>query len=831
MKLLCNDDNLSLDATVGSLLFPAMSQQMHALNNQDGSRSKVPRQDFVWTRLKLAGTNTHGPLIIKEMPSEPLFNMLLDMEGDRIDGPNYQRMEAYERSMKQANWTRNVYFEQKDFSEYAKSLEEASGIKYEGQVKIGRAYTSSPLPYFKKAIVNTLYKSTHLEVDIKSSYPTMLWNAFGGDGDMPYLERLALDPEELYGDIFDKHGVERGDFKTAVLAMIGAFPSDPATFGLGDDEMDTVRRIGELPFITGFRNDLNTLAVKMNAKYAGFMGTMAHYADKTGKLDHVGGVAMSLFAGDMEHEAMRVVIKELCGANPQNIVWKCDGVLVPQDLVSDDKIGALERKVLDKIGIQLKLGVKSLHSPSFPISLGPQEATEDGAYKTWKKTFEKGYMVLKTPPGPCRIQPDMTIQHLKLQEFNFQTAIHPSEFVKRWVADPSRRTYDRADYVPPPRVCAPNIYNTYHGLAAEALDDVPADYPIKIYLDHVFLLCGANDVNAEYFHKLLAYKFQNPALIWRVMPFFRSTPGVGKDITFDFLSNIMGKENTVKVVKLNEVMGNQTHRLANKLLGCITEFDFKDGSAHAEELKDRITSTELVVKQKYVNDYEASSSVCLMGFTNNFSSLSFQSDDRRFFPVTCDGRYANNPEYFAPLIEWMNKPESQRAVYNYYMAMDITGFDPSGDRPITETFKSMASSNITLVEIVIKTNFENWVEDAKNSFNDIRFHGNQQTHIRVPLAIPLDQFQERAKDMQMNGADSKHKMAQFHAKQMEEFSSKVRRFSMVDKEVITLYRANGKRFRLFEIEAIRAWIESIKTENDEDQDDVEEPAMLIAPQR
>jgi len=827
MSILSNTNDESLDA----LLFPAMSQQMHALNNQDGSRSKVPRQDFVWTRLKMAGTSTHGPLIIKEKPSEPLFNMMLDMEGDRIDGASYQRMEAYERSMKQANWVRNVYFEQKDFSEHIKSLEEASGWKYEGQVKIGRAYTSSPLPYFKKAIVNTLYKSTHLEVDIKSSYATMLWNAFGQDGDMPFLEKLALDPEELYGDIFDQHGVERGDFKTAVLAMIGAFPSDPATFGLGDDEMDTVRRIGELPFITGFRDDLNTLAVKMNAKYAGFMGTMAHYADKTGKLDHVGGVAMSLFAGDMEHEAMRVVINELCGSKPENIVWKFDGVIVPQDLISDDKIGAVERKVLDKTGIQLKLGVKSLHQPSFPISLGPQEASEDGAYKAWKKKHEKTYFYCNDPPGFVRICPNGTIQHLKQCDYNLQTAPQPAEFNKRWITDPSRRTYERLDYVPPPRVCPPGIFNTYHGMAAESLDDVPADYSIELYTKHVWLLSGANDGHANYIHKLIAHKFQNPAEIWRVMLFFRSTPGVGKDIFFDFLAAAMGKENTVKVVKLNEVMGNQTHRLANKLLGCITEFDYKDGSSFSEELKDRITSRDLVVKQKYVNDYETSSSICLMGFTNNFSSLSFQSDDRRFFPVTCDGRYANNPEYFGPLIEWMSKPESQRAVYNYYMAMDITGFDPSGDRPITETFKSMASTNISLVEIVIKNSFEMWIQDAHDKCNDISFQGNQKSHLRVPPSIPLDLFQERAKDMQMNGADSKFKMAQFQGKQMEEFASKVRRFSHMDRDVVSLYRSNGKRYRVFEIEAIRSWIESIKTENDVEDDDVEENSMLIVPQR
>jgi len=819
----------SLDADVDSLLFSVMSQQMHAMNNQDGSRSKVPRQDFVWTRLKMEGTNTHPALVVKEKPSMAILSMMLDMDADRIGSRDVlQKMETYERSLKMAYGARNVHFDQKDFSQYVKSLEDASGIKYGGQVKIGRAYTSSPLPYFPKAVINTLYKGTHLELDIKSSYATMLWNAFGGDGDMPYLEKLAVDPDELYGDIFDQHGIERNDFKLAILAMIGAFPSDPMTFGLPDEEMDKIRAIGEIPFITGFRNDLNTMAVKMNEKYAGFMGTVAHYADANGKLDHVGGVAMTLFAGDMEHEVMRVIIKELCGAKPENIVWKFDGVLVPQDLISDDKVTALERKVSDKTGIQIKLGVKSLHQPSFGISLGPSEATDDGQYQAWKKKHEKTYFYCNTPPGLVRICPNGTIQHLKQCDYNLQTAPEPAEFNKRWITDPYRKMYDRVDFIPPPLVCPDDVFNTYHGFAAEGLDDVDADYSIGIYMQHVYLLMGAEVVNSIYFHKLMAYKFQNPASLWRVMPFIRSTPGVGKDVWFDFIADIMGQENTVKVVKLADVMGTQTHRIGSKLLACVTEMDFKDGSSHSEELKDRITSSKITIKQKYVNDYDATSCVCLIAFTNNFNALSFQSDDRRFFPVTADGRYANNPEYFAPLIEWMAKPESKRAVYDYYMQMDISTFDPSAERPITETFKEMAATNISLVEIVLKEQFEKWMIDASYGTNDISI--KDEIYLRVPGSLAIDLFQEKAKDFQYVGSDSKAKMAALHGRQLSETTAKLRRFSKVNKDVIFIYRTNGKRYRLYEIEAVRSWIESIKTENDGD-DEEEEHAMLIASQR
>ena len=59
----------------------------------------------------------------------------------------------------------------------------------------------------------------------------------------------------------------------------------------------------------------------------------------------------------------------------------------------------------------------------------------------------------------------------------------------------------------------------------------------------------------------------------------------------------------------------------------------------------------------------------------------------------------------------------------------------------------------------------------------------------------------------------------------------VRRFSKMDADVITNYRSNGRTYRLFEIEAIRSWIESIKTENDSSEEEIDQPAMLIAPQR
>jgi len=828
----------SCDAAVDALLFPAMSQQMHAMNNFTGeSRSKVARQDFVWTRLKMAGTNTHQPLVIQEKPNLKILSMMLDMDADRIGNRDaYEKMQHYESVMIGRNGIRNVHFDQKDFTDYAKSLEDASGIKYEGQVKIGRAYTSSPLIYFPKAVINTLYKQTHLELDIKASYPTMLWNAFGGDGDMPYLEKLAINSDELYGDIYDQYGIERGDIKTACMAMIGAFPSGSHSYGLGDDEIDKARTIGELPFITGFLDDLNTLAVKMNEKYAGFMGTMAHYADATGKLDHVGGVAMCLFAGDMEHECMRVIIKELAGNKPDNIVWKFDGVLVPQDLINDDKVASLERKVLDKTGIQIKLGVKSLHLPSFGISLSPSEANEDSAYLAFKRKHEKTFFCCKNPPGPVMIRPDGTYQLLAMKDYNFLTAPLQKEFNQRWITDEHRRTYDRIDYLPPPLVCPPSVYNSYHGMAAESLDDVDPGYDIEPYKKHVWLLMGAVDTQAEYMHKLIAFKIQNPASKWRVFPFIRSTPGVGKDVWFDFLADIVGKENTVKTVKLQDIMGNQTHRMANKLLGCITELDFKDGSTYAEELKDQITSNQMNVKQKYHNDFDATSTICLMGFSNNFEALKFKSDDRRFFVVTADGRHANDPVYFEPLIEWMGKTDSQRAVYDFYKSMDITGFDPSAERPVTEAFKEMASSSTSLCEIVIRDNFEQWVRDATILCHpeSITFHckiPNIESHLKIHNGFFLDCFTEKAKDFQYAGAESRAKTAQLLGRQMGQTTSMVRRFSKMDADVITNYRSNGRTYRLFEIEAIRSWIESIKTENDSSEEEIDQPAMLIAPQR
>ena len=832
MKFPISFDNAdrSLDAAVDALLLPAMSQQMHAMNNTtDGSRSKAPRQDFVWTRLMMAGTTTHPALVIKEKPSMPLLTMMLDMDADRIGSlDTYKKMEAYERSMNLGYGVRNVRFEQKDYSVYAKSLEEASGVKYEGQVKIGRAYTSSPLPYFPKIVLNTMYKGTHLEVDIKSSYPTMLWNAFGQKGNMHHLEELAVDPEKLYADVFGNFGVERSDFKTAILAMMGAFPASPGTYGLDEDKMDVVRKIAELPFISGFKDDLNTLMTEMNEKYRGFVGTLAHYAEANGKLDHVGGIAMTIFAGDMEHECMRLIIKQLGGGHPDNFLWKYDGVAVPMEIITEDKMRSLEKEVLEKLGIELKLSLKSLHSPSFGISLAPSEATEDAAYQAWKKRHEKTYFCCKLPPNPVRICPDGTIQHLAIKDYNYMTAPEPAEFNKRWWSDPSRKTFSRLDFLPPPLDCPDSVYNTYHGMAAESFDDVDPGYSIEPYLNHVKLLTGDDDINADYMNKLLAFKFQNPASLWRVMPFIRSTPGVGKDLWFDFLAEIMGKENTVKVVKLGEVMGNQTHRLSNKLLACITEADFKDGSTYHEELKDRITSPTITVKQKYVNDYDATSCVCLIAFSNNFQALNFSSDDRRFFAVTADGRYANDPVYFAPLIEWMQKIESKRAVYDYYMKMDIGDFDPSAERVVTETFKEMASSNISLVEMLVKENFEDWIRDAQYDRNDIKIRGD---HLRVPVSLCLDIFCEKAKDFEYKGSESRSKMAQLQGRLNTEMASKVRRFSKIDRHVIEDIKSHGIRYRVFEIEGIRGYLESIKTENDMDEDEIEQPAMLIAPQR
>lgn len=806
-----------------------MSDNEPMIRSTTTSPNKRAKTQFLWSRL-IYDKSEYGKLNVTERPNLKILSAIKDMNADLLledmsEAAMRSCMSELDRlynSLIGGGGKRMVIYEQHSFKDAAGSVP-----GYGGCEQFGRAYSNSNLQYIKAKILNTLYKTSHVDVDIVCSYSTMLWNALG-DESMEWMKYYAENPDRVYEKFHEEDGISRDKIKTAICAMIGSHPRKPNSYGLDEDrDHDIVRKLGENAFIDGFYRDLCKATIKMKQLYPDFVRVIEAHCVSKRKSDMSSGIAMTLLAGDMEHAVMRTVIEKLCGDKRENIVWKFDGVLMDKFHLGDDweaTSAELSSLVLEKHGIKVKFCIKSPSSKSYPIALPPEELVEDAnGYGAWKLEFETKFFRLNDPPVFCQFRDDGSIMDLNMIQFRHNTMEQPDEYIKQWLSDKYKRAYERKDFAPPPLETSRGSYNTWPGMAYDDLDVVvPDDFSLDMYKKHVHLLMGSNDEYADYFHKLIAIKLQQPGYQWRVMPFVRSTPGVGKDVFFSFLERLFGKVNCVRVGRLSDILDKSSHLMDSKILVCFSEVEYQDNQRLNEQLKNAITSEDMVVKKKYVNEYSIRSVACFMAFSNNFGAFQIPADDRRFFCVTADGTYANDPDYHVPLIEYLTKPETVKAVGNWYMSMDLSGFDPSGNRPVTETFREMASSSLSIMDFMIRKNMPLWLANAKAQV-DPGYKVINDIILQIPVAIFWDDFQQICAEFKFQNSDSRNKMVLLGTRMLGESVARMKRYrtSGLDsmKDVIIDHKSHGKRFKRVDIMGIQKYITEMLGEDQNDDGD------------
>lgn len=740
----------------------------------------------------------YSTLIVKEKPSVEFMKMMVDMNRD--DEDVRKSMDSLEASIRlYSSSIPSARYEQKIFG---------------GMGKIGRAFSGSHLQRMPSKVLNTIYHQSHLEIDIKSSYATMLYAAFD-DLDLPSLKAYVDDAEKVYDGFRLHYGINRAEVKKIINAMICSFPNIPGDYGLGFGDLDRIRDVGMSEFVKGLKQDLSCITAKMRARYEELYDECDIKERERESDQHsrrTAGIAMSYLAADMEHAVMRSVIKKLYGDSEiDDIVWRFDGVYVNANKFSGESWDDVERDlssyIMEQFNIKALFKVKSPSENKFAVSLSPAELVDQRGYGGWKMGFEKRFFRLDSPPVFVHVMPDSRLVLLNESQFKHNTCEEPKEFVKMWRSDPGKRKYVGIDFAPPPVMVKENYFNSWKGFAAaEWMTVSNDDVDIGIYLRHVDILMGNEDGSkpevSQYFHKLIAQKFQYPGKKWRVMPFIRSTQGVGKDLWADFIGSIMGSRYFHKAADVGEVMGKSSCHQEGKLLIVFSEMSYQKNMEHKEELKNDITSEMKVIKQKYVAEYEIRHMADFVGFSNNFDALHIASGDRRMFVVTASGKYANEASYFHPLIEWMKQSSSKKAVYDYYMGMDITNFDSSADRVVTDDFKEMTANHRTPVESFMCRIIPLWKQEADYGGSpDFREAGPDM--LRIKSTRLFGDFRTYAEEMKIRGSDSRSAMDKMAIRMIKELNSKAEKFLQPGSVALIggNYKSNGIRFKDVDVAA------------------------------
>ena len=778
---------------------------------------------FTWNRFKVLDA-PFRKLGVVEKPNTELMKMMVDMYPDDDEVRRFadQLMEKRDHVIR-GNGEQHQVYDQKDLAAF-------SPAGYHGTTKIGRAYTNSLLPRLPSKLLNTIYKETHLCLDIRSSFSTMLSCAFA-DCPTSTMDAFLGDPQSIYDYFSHRFMMDKRATKKFINSMICAYPGEPSC-----DNWMELAELSRDSIVSGLRRDVGTWANTLRSRYPEFYEMVRSRCQAEGRSEFVDGVAMSYLAQDMEHSVMRSVIDFIYpGSTTLNdVVWKYDGIVFPRAAIGAKTHEVFVREVKahirDRMLLDVDFTLAYLHENSLGICISPADRAQGvpDAYGRWKAEFERRFCRLDIPNVYMMFYDGGKSFYdiVSKEKFEHVTMEQDKEMLKQWMADPQKRKYIGRDFVPPPLTIREGYLNLYSGIAAAELPGLDGPVDIKRYLDHVNLLCGnwngEHPDYANYLHNLIAQKMQMPGSKWGVMPIIMSAQGVGKDIWFDFLACIFGEEQCIKDDGIHKFAGMNSHCLEGKLLCCFQEMGYKDTRQHEEALKAMITNRSIKMEKKYVNSFVVTNVVDFIGFTNQFGAINVSPDDRRYFVLTADSRFMQDPAYIMPLLAFFAEDCNKRAVYDWYMARDIAGFNSSADRPITESMEEMVEDSLPHIDRFLETSVSVWEDMWKHQDRggpqgrwDFNLLANDT--LRVSTAVVVDHWMTFMGEAGVDKADKRGSMVRYLSRQIREFNARTDKDKTDghDKLIGMSKISNGVRVYLFDMVGIKKYLLRISGESEE----------------
>ena len=762
-------------------------------------RRRINPEVFRWQRF-LVRNCPFSSIAAVEKPNTAIMKMLVDSYPEEVGqwaGPINNKC----ASVVQGDGRQAQVYDQKDLGIFAPD-------NYNGTTKIGRAYSQSLFCRLPSILTNTVFKGTHMEVDIKCCFTTMLTQLFR-DVSTPTMEAYARNPEAVYNRMRTRLNLDKSATKKIINAIICSYPNVAQDPTVGD-----WAEISRDDMIVAMQYEVGLWAAKLRERYPLFFDMVSNKCLADHKPHHIDGTALFYAASDLEHSVMRRAIETL-GLAADNFVWKYDGVLVPMRVLHgkthEQWAADLQEAVAEDLDIEVQFAVKSLHDRSLGICFGPDE--DDGRngltpYQRWRNDFEtnKGFCKLENPPCFMKVFPDGGFVDLSKPDFQHLTSEEPDDFMKEYYRDPEKKIFKGRGHYPPGGEPLPSQYfNLYRGIAAARLPHNERPVDIDLYLQHVHNLMGCDDQCTSYMHKLIAQKIQYPGQKWRVMPIIMSTPGVGKDIWFDFLAKIVGDRQCLKVDGVHKLVGTNSGQLEGKLLCCFQEMGFRDTKDNEDYLKALITNKWLQVEQKYIVTRSLYSVIDFIGFTNNFGAIVPGPNDRRYFIVVANSTHAQDPAYIKPLLEFFEDERCVRAVYDYYIGLDVKDFDSSAERPITEAAKAAAENNISLLDHFFNKMLPAWKDGATQQDPDIR--SRPHNTLRIKCGVVLSAFEEYTREMGVKHAENKKKMQSFFVTMKEELGGRTDKYITENhKKLVDNAKSNGTKFYDIDVRGLEAYL-------------------------
>lgn len=441
----------------------------------------------------------------------------------------------------------------------------------------------------------------------------------------------------------------------------------------------------------------------------------------------------------------------------KNCVPSADGLMIKQKLFNSSIISGFVTRIQNKIGFDLTIIEKAMnshytiedintHQIRVPVSIPfdkflflaheSYEGDELVKAKTDIVTVEKGTEVFKSLTETIKtLEEEHKIRvyykrkkyfeqyHLKTltplsfwrlndvgNEFNHMdkktlTGAYEyfKDFIDRWTRDIHIREFEKCDFAPYPLRVNPTTFNMYRGLDCDRFfsdDDHSFDMnKCSIFIKHLWYLVGKNNDSLEYVLNYLAHQVQRPGECPRVSLVFKGVQGCGKSMFFElYTEKVLGLMYLLSTAKIEQIVG-RFPCVYNKLTVLMDETSGKDTFINNETIKNLITSNEINYEKKGIDAIKVHYFARHIFLTNNDNSIKIEQTDRRFCAFECsdDAEVVNNTKYIKRLLNAFNDDDAICAFSKFLKYRDISMFDLTNDRPITQFYKETQSVTLPCV--------------------------------------------------------------------------------------------------------------------------------------
>jgi len=294
-----------------------------------------------------------------------------------------------------------------------------------------------------------------------------------------------------------------------------------------------------------------------------------------------------------------------------------------------------------------------------------------------------------------------------------------------------------------------NVINNWQ--PSEFLPFADVSYAEAVVIAKPFIdwldLALKDEFKREFILDFLAWRFQNPLNKVHHALYLFGKPGQGKGLFTGMLAKVFGETNVITVGKAADLVDKGAIDNWGRVFLVAEEIEVQLGGKIFNSLK-AYTGVYSINTDKKYKDYEKFDIPAQLILCSNHAPTFLEDGERRFFVAEVDTGLEGGEKalYFQGYKDWLDLPDSMRAVATLLAARDLSGYRRAAEPPMTaekrQALRSAVDESVRKIREILEDYpnvllFE--MKDFDRIWEDDRVSSNAQKHkLREAGLKPVD---------------------------------------------------------------------------------------------